>query len=218
MPAPAVIFDLDGTLLDSLEDIGESMNFVLKGMGLEEHPLSAYRGFVGDGVTVLAERALPPGKRDRATVTAVVARMRLIYGGRATLKTRPYEGVPALLDELAARGIGLAVLSNKPHDLTVQLVADLLGRWNFAVIFGERASVPRKPDPAAALEIAGLLALPASSIVYVGDTATDMATARAAGMRAVGVTWGFRSEAELRGSGAVRIARRPLDVLEHVIA
>jgi len=213
MAVRAVLFDLDGTLLDSLADIGESMNFVLREMGLGQHPLTDYRHFVGDGVTVLATRALPPDRRDDATVAACVARMRLVYGGRTTLKTRPYDGIPALLEELEERGIATAVLSNKPHDLTVGLVAELLGGWSFAVVFGERSGVPRKPDPAGAVEVAGRLGLEADSVLYVGDTPTDMATARAAGMRAVGATWGFRGEAELRAAGADFIVGHPLEIV-----
>jgi len=167
---------------------------------------------------MLARRALPPDRRDADTVSACVTRMREVYGRRAASKTRPYEGIPALLDALDTRGIAKAVLSNKPHDLTVELVAGLLGRWNFAAVFGERPGVPRKPDPAGALEVAARLELAPAAIVYVGDTPTDIATARAAGMRAVGAAWGFRSEAELREAGADQIARHPADVLSSLVA
>jgi len=216
MPIRAVLFDLDGTLVDSLEDIGDSMNTALSEMGLPNHSSSSYRGFVGDGVRVLAQRALPVGRRDDVTVDACVARMVAIYGARFDEKTRPYDGVPPLLDELRRRGLGLAVLSNKPHDLTVALVARLLGRWSFDPVFGERAGVPRKPDPSAALEVAGLLGLVPGEILYLGDTPIDMKTARAAGMPVLGVSWGFRDAAELIATGASAVVGHPLDVIGHL--
>lgn len=214
----AVLFDLDGTLLDSLADIGESMNSVLSEQGFARHPLSSYRSFVGDGVTMLARRSLPPDHRDEATVAVCVSRMRDVYAGRLADKTRPYDGIPNLLEELESADIAKAVLSNKPHDLTVDLVARLLGRWAFSVVFGERPGVARKPDPAGAVEVASLLGLDPEAIVYVGDTPTDMATARAAGMLAVGATWGFRDETELREAGADVIVHNPAQVLDHLRA
>ncbi|MCA1807057.1 MAG: HAD family hydrolase [Actinobacteria bacterium] len=217
MTCRALIFDLDGTLLDSLADIGESMNFVLKEMGLGQHILSDYRAFVGDGMGMLARRALPPGRRGEADVSDCVERMRAVYSTRATRETRPYEGIEAMLDAVEAAGIPKAVLSNKPHPLTVDLVKDLLGKWQFAAVLGERPGIARKPDPTGALEIAAALSLAPRDILYVGDTPTDMATALAAGMPSVGVTWGFRSEFELREAGAVHIARRPSDLIEHAI-
>lgn len=213
MPTRAVIFDLDGTLLDSLADIGESVNSALDSMGLASHPLSDYRAFVGDGMAMLAKRVLPEPCRDEATIADCVARIRETYAARATAKTRPYEGIPELLDALEAAGLPLAVVSNKPHDLTCRLVAELLGRWHFAAVLGERKGVARKPDPASALEAASLLGAAPGEVLYVGDTATDMATAKAAGMKPLGVAWGFRSEEELVGAGAVAIARKPADVL-----
>jgi len=210
----AVLFDLDGTLLDSLADIGESMNFVLLEQGFTQHSLSAYRNFVGDGVSMLVRRSLPADRRDEATVAACVSRMRDVYAGRLADRTRPYDGIPDLLTGLESADIAKAVLSNKPHDLTVDLVARLLGRWSFAVVFGERTGVARKPDPAGAAEVAGLLGLDPAAIVYVGDTPTDMATARAAGMLAVGATWGFRDETELREAGADLIVHHPVQVLD----
>lgn len=216
IPLRAVLFDLDGTLVDSLADIGESMNTVLNSMGLPTHSLSDYRGFVGDGITVLARRSLPDDARDDATVSACVARMREVYAGRSAEKTRPYDGMPELLDGLVARGLRLAVLSNKPHDLTVALVRDLLGAWTFDPVFGERAGVPRKPDPAAALEVAALLGLAPAEILYLGDTSIDMETAKAAGMPVFGVAWGFRDRAELSAAGADAVVDVPLDVLGHL--
>lgn len=216
MTRRAVLFDLDGTLVDSLEDIGDSMNLVLAERGFPTHASSAYRGFVGDGVTVLTRRALPEGNRDETTLAACVQRMREVYGARSEAKTRPYEGIPGLLDRLVERGLRLAVLSNKPHDLTVALVQGLLGAWPFDPVFGERSGVPRKPDPTAALEVARLLGLPPREVLYLGDTPIDMATARAAGMPVLGVAWGFRSRSELLAAGADAVVDTPADVLAHL--
>lgn len=218
MPTRAVIFDLDGTLLDSLGDIAESVNFVLSERGLPTYPVAAYRGFVGDGMTMLLKRVLPESLRDEETVAACVARLKEVYGSRSDRLTRPYDGIAGLLDALARRSIPMAVLSNKPHELTVGLVDRLLDAWSFHPVFGERPPVPRKPDPSSALEIADLLGLAPADILYVGDTPTDLATARAAGMPALGAAWGFRSEAELREAGATRIAHHPSDVLAFVEA
>ena len=212
----AVVFDLDGTLLDSLADIGESMNLVLERDGMPVHPLADYREFVGDGITMLARRALPEGRRDNAAVARAAASMRQVYSERLAVRTRPYDGIPELLDALHRRGTKLAVLSNKLHEMTVALVEKLLARWTFDPVFGERPSVPKKPDPASALEIAGLLGIAPAAIAYVGDTRIDMETARRAGMLAIGAAWGFRPESELRTAGAAAIARTPLDVLKLV--
>jgi phosphoglycolate phosphatase len=217
MPIRAVIFDLDGTLLDSLADIAESVNAVLAEHGLATHPLTAYRSFVGDGMTMLIRRVVPePLRDDDATVAALVKRLKEIYGSRSDRLTKPYDGIAALLDALEEQGIAMAVLSNKPHELTVGLVGRLLGSWRLAPVYGERPPVPRKPDPSAALAIARELGLAPEDILYVGDTPTDLATARAAGMPAIAAAWGFRSEAELREAGATRVAHHPSDVLAHL--
>jgi phosphoglycolate phosphatase len=213
MSIRAVLFDLDGTLLDSLADIGESVNSVLAERGFASHPLAAYRAFVGDGMTMLVRRAVPENARDDETVSDFVKRLKKVYGERSEKLTRPYDGIPELLDELSRQGIAMAVLSNKPHELTVGLVERLLAAWSFDPVLGERPAVPRKPDPAGALEIAEKLGLAPSDILYVGDTPTDLATARAAGMPAVAAAWGFRTEVELCGSGATRIVHHPSDIL-----
>lgn len=213
MDGQAVIFDLDGTLLNSLEDLADAMNAVLGAATLPGHPLDAYRYFVGEGIETLVRRALPENHRDEAAVARFVAAMAAEYDRRCLVKTRPYPGVPALLDALTARGVPMAVLSNKPHGPTVEMVAALLGSWTFAAVLGARPGVPKKPDPAGARELAGLLGLPAAAIVYVGDTATDMATAAAAGMFGVGVLWGFRTAEELRAAGARALVGEPRELL-----
>jgi phosphoglycolate phosphatase len=213
MPYSAILFDLDGTLLNTLADLGNSMNAVLRSMGLPVHPLDAYKRFVGDGLAVLARRALPPDRQDDAAVDACVAAMRREYGVRAFDRTRPYDGIPELLNECARRGLATAVVSNKPHDMTVQMVGRLLDRWRFNAVFGARDGVPRKPDPAAILEAAAVSGTDPSRFVYLGDTGTDMRAATAAGMYPVGALWGFRDERELRENGARMCIWRPQEAL-----
>ena len=206
------MFDLDGTLLDTLADLGESMNTALADLGWPEHPLDAYRRFVGDGIHHLARRALPPEHGDAASIAAVAGRMLDIYATRWDRKTRAYPGIDDLLAELETDGVPMAVLSNKPDDLTRAAVERYFGAARFAAVAGARDDVARKPDPAAALAIAKAMARSASDVLYVGDTDTDMRTAVAAGMIPVGALWGFRDAAELNASGARFLVRTPAEV------
>jgi phosphoglycolate phosphatase len=210
----AVLFDLDGTLLDTLEDLGESMNAVLAARGYPTHPIGSFTVFVGDGVENLVRRALPPDARqDETVVQELVPLMRNEYAGRWKAKTRPYPGVPQLLRALSARGLRLAVLSNKPHAATVEVVAHFFAEGTFDVVLGARPNIPIKPDPRAALEVSRRLSAPPEAFLYVGDTNTDMKTAREAGMFAVGALWGFRTAEELRASGARVLIDRPEELL-----
>ncbi len=212
--ALAVIFDLDGTLLDTLEDLADSANEALEACGFASHAVEAYRLFVGEGMAVLMERILPVESRGREEIARLLAVYREAYGRRWAAKSRPYEGIEGMLRGLAARGVALAVLSNKPQANTEVCVGHFLGEHPFVAVFGQREEVPRKPDPAGALEIALALGLDPREILFVGDTATDMDTARAAGMVAVGVLWGFRSEEELRRHGATHVVARPEEILD----
>jgi phosphoglycolate phosphatase len=205
----AVLFDLDGTLLDTLEDLADSMNAVLREQNLPDHPVDFYRTAVGDGVRKLAERALPADRRDGPLVEQCVARMRDIYGARWAEKTTPYEGVGPLLDALFARGVACCILSNKPDDFTRRVVKAFFPGRPFRAVRGAREGVPLKPDPSAALEIVSDLGLPPDQWAYVGDTNTDMQTARAAGLWAIGALWGFRTAEELKASGAQVLAEHP---------
>ncbi len=210
----AVLFDLDGTLLDTLEDLADSMNAALGRHGYPPHPVEAYRHFVGDGVENLARRALPEGSRDADNIDRCLAAMRAEYGRRCDRKSRPYAGVPELLDALGERGLVLAILSNKMDDFTQRVVSKLLADWSFAVVRGALPEVPRKPDPAGAVAIARELEIPPAEFLYLGDTGTDMKTAVSAGMFAVGALWGFRDAPELRESGARKLIARPGELLE----
>lgn len=209
----AVLFDLDGTLLDTLRDLGESMNRVLTRLGHPVHSLEAYRFLVGEGATVLVTRALPETHRSEADVRHALAEYRRDYEQHWNVHTRPYDGIPELLDALVGNGLTLGILSNKPHAMTVRCVDGYLSASRFACVLGQRDNVARKPDPAGAIEAARLMRVDPARTLYLGDTATDMETARAAGMFAVGETWGFRPESELLAAGAEAIVHRPREVL-----
>ena len=213
MTCDAVLFDLDGTLLNTLDDLADSMNAVLERLGYPAREIDAYKYFVGDGVKVMAQRALGEAGDDDAVVANVVAAMRDEYANRWARKTRPYDGVDALLDALESRGGVMAVLSNKPDDFTKIMVNEFFPTTHFAAVAGAREDVPRKPDPKGALAIADALAVAPERFLYLGDTNTDMQTATAAGMFAVGALWGFRPEEELVASGAQCVIAHPMDAL-----
>jgi phosphoglycolate phosphatase len=217
MKHQAIIFDMDGTLLDTIEDIADSMNQVLSRFGFTGPNVEAYKTFVGDGVESLVKRVLPQESITEDLVLRCVAAMREEYGRRWHNKTRPYPGIPELLDALQKQNIPMAILSNKLQEFTQIMAAELLGRWFFKVVLGARPLIPKKPDPTAALEIAQLLQLPPGHILYLGDTGTDMKTAVAAGMVPLGVLWGFRTAEELTASGAKALLVKPLDLLSHLI-
>jgi phosphoglycolate phosphatase len=214
MSRRAALFDLDGTLLDTLDDLADSMNAALAGLGFPTHPVEPYKQFVGDGVEHLAQRALPGEARNEENVLACVAAMREQYAERWAAKTRPYDGVVELLSQLRQRGVRTAVLSNKPDDFTVLMVGHYFADAALEVVRGARPGVPKKPHPAGALAVAETMGLDVSEFLYVGDTNTDMQTATSAGMFAVGVTWGFRSAAELQENGADALIDHPSQLLE----
>lgn len=211
----AIILDVDGTLLDTLQDLADSMNSTLRHFGFPVHELEKYKHFVGDGMENLVRRSVPDwAKTDRRMISRCLETMQQIYERNWNVKSRPYPGIPELLDALTARGLKMAVLSNKPHDLTQRAIEGLLPVWRFEVVMGERPPVPRKPDPSSALEIANRLGVEPAGFLYLGDTATDMKTANAAGMYAVGALWGFRNAEELISSGAKKLIAKPAQLLE----
>ena len=206
MKFKAVIFDLDGTLLNTLEDLTDSMNCVLKRNRLPEHNLAAYRYFVGDGIEMLVRRALPFEVASETDFQRFVREMKSEYASRWLLKTRPYPGVPEMLAAFAAAGIAMAVLSNKPDDASNEIVKSLLPNIDFRIVLGATPERPKKPDPSAALEIASRLGISPEDFLFMGDTSIDMQTACAAGMFPVGALWGFRPAEELIASGAKVLA------------
>jgi phosphoglycolate phosphatase len=210
----AVLFDLDGTLLNTLDDLADSANGALRRLGFPEHPVESYKHFIGDGIENLVRRAVPEDRRDAATLAQCMELTRQQYAERWAEKTRPYKGIAELLDALTVRRVPMAVLSNKPDEFTRLCVERLLAGWRFEVVLGACPSLPRKPDPAGACQIAQSLGLEPKEMIYLGDTATDMKTAVAAGMFPVGALWGFRTGEELTAHGARVLLQEPLDLLQ----
>ena len=217
MQFKAVCFDLDGTLLDSLADLADCTNQILLKRGFPEHPLDAFRYFVGDGAKMLMTRVLPEADRNETLIEECRQDFETAYRECWDKQTVPYKDILELLDALNNRQLKLTVLSNKPHEFTLLTVKHLLPDWEFEMVLGQREGVPRKPDPAGMLEICLQLEISADSFLYLGDTATDMKTAVAAGCFPVGVLWGFRTEEELRDNGARAIVKEPLEVLDLLI-
>lgn len=214
MTFKAVIFDLDGTLLDTIEDLTEAMNAALAKMGYPLRSVEECKKLVGDGLDTYVRRALPAGARDDAAAAArLKVLMRDEYRARCDRKTRPYDGIPELLKGLTGRGVRMAVLSNKPHEATTTVMNLYFSGWPFEVVSGAQEGIPVKPDPQSALDIARRMGLDPSKFVYLGDTNTDMQTATAAGMFAVGALWGFRTAQELTSNGALLLIEKPADLL-----
>jgi phosphoglycolate phosphatase len=207
MPRPpvAILLDLDGTLVDSLEDIADAMNATLREAGMPTHATETYRGFVGHGLAALVRCAMAPGGDHAALLASARAR----YEAHCVDRTRPYPSVPGMLAELRRRDIPLAVLSNKPHSMTQRVVRELLADTSFAVVMGDTPGTPRKPDPTGALGIARTLGVDASHCWLVGDSAVDLETAGAAQMVGIGVTWGFRPLEELRAAEPAALVDSP---------
>jgi len=216
-PKQAVLFDLDGTLLDTIDDLADCMDEAVAAEGLPTAPVAAHKLMVGDGVANYVLRMLPEDRRqDQDLIQRITGRYRELYSGRWSAKTRPYDGIPELLAALGQRRLRLAVLSNKPDGFTRQMIRHFLGRFSFAAVRGAVENVPLKPDPAAALDIAAQMGVSPEQFLYVGDTGTDMKTALAAGMFPVGVLWGFRSREELQTAGARALIDHPMQLLESV--
>src|SRR5690606_4216591 len=209
----AVIFDLDGTLIDTLQDLAVSCNHVLAQYGYPVHPVNSYKLFVGNGVRKLVERALPADHRTEATIEAVKQTFISYYQLHAQDNTRPYAGIEELLQQLKVQNFLLGVASNKYHEATVALVAHYFRPATFDLVLGHREGRPAKPDPDIVLETLSTFAVDKQECIYVGDSSVDMQTATRAGVTAVGVTWGFRTEAELRENGADYIIHSPLQLL-----
>lgn len=214
MRIQAVIFDLDGTLLDTIEDLKEAVNLSLERYGYPLHDSDAYRQMVGNGVMKLVELAIPPGERTMERIALFDREVNEYLAVHPATQTRPYPGIPELLGALESRGMKTAILSNKPDHLTQKVVELLLSSWRFASVQGQRAGVPRKPDPEAALAVARALGSRPEETLFLGDSDVDMHTAVSASMYPVGAAWGFRGAEELRRAGARRVIEKPMDLLE----
>ncbi len=210
----AIIFDLDGTLVDSLADIADATNRALSLFGYPVHGYEAYKYFVGNGIKNLVYESLPENKKDETSVMECLEVMMKEYRKSHAEKTKLYDGIPELLDLLTEKKLRMAILSNKADELTQLICSKLLDKWHFEIIMGANDRFPRKPNPESALYIANEMNILPQNILYLGDTNVDMQTANAAGMFAVGVTWGFRKREELLENGAKEIIDNPLELLK----
>lgn len=211
-----VIFDLDGTLLDTIADLGMACNHALGCMGLPTHDLDTYRFMVGNGITRLIERALPEHMRDADTVMRARQFFLDFYGSHCMDLTRPYDGIRQLLDHLTGRGIKVAVASNKYQEAVKMLIGHFFPDVDWVAVEGQRDDRPTKPDPAIVFDIMRVARVTPGEVLYVGDSGVDMDTARNASVESVGVTWGFRPESELRDHNASHIALIPGDIARFI--
>ena len=210
----AIIFDLDGTLLDTLEDIAISANFALMTLGFKAEPKEKYRYFVGEGVYKLFENIFSSNPQNEEIIQRAVTLFETHYAKQFHQNTKLYEGVSKMLSFLQKRGYKMAILSNKPDSFTKMCAVKFLRRWHFEVVYGQRENVPRKPDPQGAFDITKALHVEPNECFYLGDTSIDMKTANSAGMIAIGALWGFRDEAELLEYGAKYLAKEPSEVIK----
>ncbi len=208
----AYIFDLDGTLIDSLADIAESINRMLDARGYPRCEQEVFKQMVGDGMEKLVERALPEHAREESLILTCVEEYRAHYDTLWNAQTKPYEGIVEMLAVLKGRGMKLGVISNKAHRFTVPMTEHFFGTGVFDHILGQRAEVPRKPTPDGAHEMAAFLGLETSEMAYIGDSGIDMAFAKNSGMQAIGVRWGFRGEKELIEHGADLLVSHPCEL------
>lgn len=208
-----VIFDLDGTLLNTIADLAQSTNYALKKVGFPEHEESEYKFFVGNGINKLFERALPEGEKSEENVAKVRKHFLIHYGEHNMDRSRPYPGIPELLSALQEKGTMLAVASNKYQSGTERLIEHYFGNIPFVAVFGLREGVKAKPDPTIVEDILAIAKVEKGDVLYVGDSGIDMLTAKNAGITAVGVTWGFRPLAELEEFEPAHIVNKAEDIL-----
>ena len=211
-----VIFDLDGTLLDTIADLAESANYALKQLGYPTHPVEVIRTYVGNGINKLLERALPADEQTEENVMRMRTHFIPYYDAHNADLSAPYPGIVSLLEDLQAKGLMIAVASNKYQEATVKLVKHYFPMIDFVEVLGQREGINVKPDPTIVFDILKKADVSAEETLYVGDSGVDMQTALNAGVDAVGVTWGFRPRAELEGFCPKGLIDEAKDLLEFV--
>lgn len=211
-----VIFDLDGTLLDTIADLAESANYALKQLDYPTHPVDAIRTFVGNGINKLLERALPAHEQTEENIMRMRSHFVPYYDIHNADLSTPYPGIVSLLEDLQAKGILIAVASNKYQEATVKLVKQYFPNIDFVEILGQREGINVKPDPSIVFDILQKANLSKGNVLYVGDSGVDMQTAINAGVDAVGVTWGFRPRAELESFRPMGLIDKAEDLLEFI--
>lgn len=210
------IFDLDGTLLNTLKDLADACNFALRSHGFSEHQIDEYKYFLGNGVYKLVERALPMDKKDGETVDKVLTEFKKYYEKHKSDFTKPYDGIEELLIALKETGIKTAVVSNKPHEFAVEIVERYFGK-SFDIVFGKREGYLAKPDPTTVIETLNHFKCKKKEAVYIGDSDVDMFTGKNAGLFSIGVAWGFRGARELSAAGANKIVYTSEELLSEII-
>jgi len=209
-----IIFDMDGTLVDTLPDIASAVNEGRRALGLAPRPASDIQGWIGEGLPALCRRALNDAPDESAE--EMVPIVSAYYAAHRLDASAPFPGIPELLDGLTARAVPVAILSNKPQEHTIPMTQALLGRWPFVAVEGSRDEDHRKPDPRTALQIVGTMHLPPDKVALVGDSDTDMRTALNAGCIPVGVTWGYRDRETIQRAGARHLVDDPAQILSLV--
>jgi len=212
MKYQGIIFDLDGTLAYTLEDIADSMNRVLNNQDFPLHSYEKYKNFVGRGLRNLIKSSLPTENQNDSVIEKCYYLMLEDYNKNCLVKTRLYDGIEEMVKEIRKTNISMAVLSNKAHELTEKIVNALFGNGIFNPVFGALPSVPLKPDPASALQISRLWKINPKNIAYIGDSGVDMITANNAGIFAIGVLWGYRNKQEIINGGAKATIENPNDL------
>ncbi len=213
MKIDAIIFDLDGTLLNTIDDLAGSMNKVLKENSFPTHPTSSYFYFIGNGAKSLVERALPEDKRDPVLLEKYLCRYRDIYRENWNVETKLYDEIDNMLISVKNLNIPMAILSNKPHSDVLKCIDYYFKPNTFLTVTGQKDTIPHKPAPDGAFNITKELEVNSERTIFVGDSSVDMKTAKAAGMIAVGVSWGFRTTKELLENGADHIIDKPSELL-----
>ena len=209
----AIIFDLDGTLLDTLTDIMESVNNVLNKYEFPTHEMHAYKYFIGNGIEVLTRKAFPKDITE-SEFRNYFQEVKQEYESRQTLKTQPYEGIEEMLNKLLDKGISISILSNKPDEFAKPTVKHFFPNIKFDIVYGSRIGVKRKPSPDAVFEILEKLDFKKEEYFFVGDTAIDMQTSVNAGIEGIGVSWGFRTIEELQNNGSKYIIDSPSEIFK----
>ena len=212
-----VIFDLDGTLLNTIDDLGEAANYALKNAGYPTHTIASYPYFVGNGVTKLLERVLPEEAQNDENVRTLRKYFMEYYEVHNTDNTNPYPGINELLSELESAGVKLAVASNKYDSAVKKLINHFFPHIKWSAIEGQKEGIPVKPDPSIVFDILSKCPTPKSEVLYIGDSGIDMETARRACVTSCGVTWGFRPITELLANYAEYIANQPHEILDIVL-
>ena len=212
-----LIFDLDGTLLDTVADLAASTNYALKQCGFPVHKASDYKFFIGNGINKLFERVLPEGEKTQENILLIRLHFLEYYGVHNADLTTPYPLINDMLLRLQEAGIKLAVASNKYQKGTEKLIQHFFPEINFVAVFGQRENIPTKPDPTIVYDILSITKVEKKMVLYIGDSGVDMHTAQNSGIEAVGVTWGFRPRAEMEEFSPAYIVDSPAEIIQIVL-